>query len=87
MSNILLKDEMDPIKRGKDCEDFCPMKDGTKTGDPKYCDLSLMCKQIGFKADWVQLVDWKTGEVKTHDYLCTGIRLGEEDRGKDEEAR
>jgi len=87
MSNILIKDEIDPVKRGKDCADFCPLNDGTKTGDPKYCNLSFQCKQIGYKSDWVQIIDWKTNEVKDHDYLCTGMKVGEEDKGQDDEAK
>jgi len=87
MSNILIKDEIDPIKRGKDCKDFCPLKDGTKTGDPKYCDLSFACKQIGYRSDWVQIIDWKTDEVKDHDYLCTGMLIIDKDeKSIDEEA-
>ena len=34
MSKIYIPGEIDPLKRGKDCPDFVPMEDGTKTGDP-----------------------------------------------------
>lgn len=86
MSNIIIPSERDPIKRGKDCLNFVPMKDGTKTGDSRFCDLSFACKQIGYYSEYVQFVDWKTGEVLEHDYLCTGMKTTSEDKGVDEEA-
>ena len=88
MSNILIPSERDPVRRGKECPDWCPMADGTKTGDPKYCELSRVCRQIGYKSDWAQIIDAKTGEVLDHDYLCTGtVVFDTESRSEDEEAR
>jgi hypothetical protein len=36
----------------KDCFSWVPLRDGTLTGDPKYCQLSLECKQIGMRGDY-----------------------------------
>jgi len=86
MSKIVIPGEIDPLKRGKDCEDFVPLKDGTRTGDPKYCDRSLECRQMGMKSDRIEMykVD---GEFIECDYFCTGCYhiLGEMD--PDEKAR
>ena len=88
MSNLLIPSERDPVKRGKDCPDWCPMPDGTKTGDPKYCELSRMCRQLGYRSDWAQIVDAKTGEILDHDYLCTGRLIDDpEEVSVDEEAK
>ena len=77
MSNVLIPVERNPIKRGKDCPDWCPLKDGTKTGDPIYCDFSLICRQMdgnhnGYISHWHRFMDTETGEER-QDYFCTGI--------------
>lgn len=72
MSYIYIPDEIDPLKRGKDCPDFVPYDDGTKVGDPKYCNRSFDCTQYQMKTEYVQIVDVKTGNVLNHDYFCTG---------------
>ena len=81
MSNIIIPGEINPLKRGKDCEDFIPLDDGTKIGDPKYCNKSFECRQIGMKTDRAEILDLKTGKVSSIDYLCQGIyhKLGEMD--------
>jgi len=86
MTLIRIPGEIDPIKRGKDCPDFVPLDDGTKIGDPKYCNLSLECTQQSMKSDRIEITDLK-GEIITCDYFCTGCYhfLGEMD--PDEKAR
>lgn len=69
---------------GKDCSDWCPLQDGTSTGDPVYCDLSLKCKQIGMKTDWYEFIDVETGELCL-DYFCTGNYATEENKRDDDE--
>lgn len=80
MSNFI---NVNDKKHGKDCADWCPMEDGTKTGDPKYCALSLLCRQIGMKTDWITFLDESNG--MNFDYFCTGMFVREEDKGKDDE--
>jgi len=83
MSNIIIPVERDPIKRGKDCPDFCPLDDGTKAGDPRYCNLSLHCKQLGMRSDWYKFRTQDGQEA--FDYFCTGMFLTEKDKGVDKE--
>ena len=80
MSRIINLDK----KHNKDCKDWCPMPDGTKVGDTKYCALSLLCRQIGMKSDWTAFISPETGEL-TFDYFCTGMYVTEETKGVDEE--
>lgn len=68
----------------KDCADWVPLKDGTLTGDPKYCDLSLQCRQIGMKSDWYRFYNHATGTYE-FDYFCTGMYIKENEKGLDEE--
>jgi hypothetical protein len=70
-------------KNEKDCCDWRPLNDGTMTGDPKYCNLSLLCKQLGMKSDWYKFRN-ENGE-EAFDYFCTGMYMTEEDKGIDEE--
>jgi hypothetical protein len=84
VSNIFIPTTREACKRGKDCCDFIPLKDGTKTGDPKYCDRSLYCRQIDMKSDWHQFIDVATGELK-FDYFCIGVYAKKEDIGEDKE--
>ena len=72
MAKIVIPSDADPLKRGKDCEDFVPLEDGTKPGEPKYCDRSLDCRQFGMKTDYIEITDIKTGAIINHDYFCTG---------------
>lgn len=80
MSNIINLNK----QHGKDCPDWVPLKDGTKTGDPKYCDRSLECRQLGMKSDWYEFFDYLTQEFR-FDYFCTGMYMTNEDKGVDEE--
>ena len=81
MANIIIPGTE---KNDKDCKDWCPLQDGTKTGDPKYCDLSLECRQIGMRSDWVWYKHPETGELE-RDYFCTGFYASIDDRGVDKE--
>ena len=93
MTEILIPKNPKRIKKGspynpdapKDCEDFVPLDDGTKTGDKKYCNLSNLCRQIGMYSEYVQFFNEK-GECVLQDYMCTGKYAIWEERGKDEEA-
>ena len=80
MSNIISLDK----KHNKDCPDWCSLKDGTKTGDPKYCDLSQLCKQWGMKADWYEFFNHDTNTYD-FDYFCTGFYATEENKRDDDE--
>jgi len=71
-------------KHGKDCSDWCPLKDGTSTGDTKYCDLSQLCTQLDMKSDWYQFYNHETGEYD-FDYFCHGILVTEENKRDDDE--
>lgn len=64
------------LKHDKDCMDWCPYRDGTLTGDPKYCDLSLQCKQLGMRSDWCWVKDARGQTI--FDYFCTGMYLNPE---------
>jgi hypothetical protein len=85
-SNLLIKTprsdgKTDAETYNKDCEDFECLEDGTLTRECKYCNLSLVCKQIGFengkpismKSDYLPLRDAKTNEVVEWEYFCTGM--------------
>jgi hypothetical protein len=69
---------------GKDCADWVPLEDGTRTGDTKYCNLSRLCKQIGMKSDWYEFYNHETGE-NDFDYFCTGMYATEENKKDDDE--
>lgn len=85
MTGIIIKDEKDNIL-DKDCLDFIPLEDGTIHGEKKYCNLSFECRQIGYKSDYVEFFDPKTGELIDHDYFCTGKKPIFEERMLDEKA-
>lgn len=70
-------------KHNKDCPDWTPLQDGTRTGDPKYCNLSIICRQLGMKTDWYNFTD-DSGEYK-FDYFCTGMYVNEENKKDDDE--
>ena len=86
MTEIIMKGKKDDIL-DKDCEDFVPLEDGTIHGDKKYCNLSLQCRQINMKSDYVEFYDPKTGKLIGIDYFCTGKNPIFEERMIDEEAR
>lgn len=71
----------DSIKYNKDCEDFKCLDDGTIVKECRYCDLSLVCRQIGvlhngevvpMESHYLPIVD-ASGEVASHELFCTGM--------------
>jgi hypothetical protein len=81
MSEIIL---LDNKKHDKQCPDWVPLKDGTRCGDSKYCDLSTECKQIGMKTDWYEFRNEQTNEYD-FDYFCTGMYATDENKRDDDE--
>lgn len=75
---------VNPKKHNKDCLDWCPLNDYTLTGDIKYCNLSLQCRQLNMKTDWHWFYNPATGEQE-YDYLCTGMKVTEENKRDDDE--
>lgn len=72
----------DSIRYNKDCNDFISLEDGTITGEYKYCNRSLECRQVDFsfnakaipmESHYLPIIDAKTGEVKEFQYFCTGM--------------
>lgn len=80
MSNIIIPGK---AKHNRDCQDWCPLNEGTRTGDPKYCDLSLQCKQINMKSDWYEFRD-ADGNA-SFDYFCVGMYQTIEKKAEDVE--
>jgi len=79
MSEIIIPGKKKDIL-DKDCQDFCPIDDGTKTGEKKYCALSDTCRQIDIlidgtimpmEAHYLQVFN-PYGEVVEWKLLCTG---------------
>jgi hypothetical protein len=87
MSLIITPDSICRLKLKKDCRDFEPMDDHTVVGEWKYCAKSFDCRQIGYKSDYVQLEDPKTGKIINHEYLCCGILFQKNEMEIDEVAR
>lgn len=82
MSHIYLPNR---LKHNKDCTDWCPLQDGSGgIGDPKYCNLSLLCRQIGMKTDWYNFYNHETKEYD-FDYFCTGMRVNDTNKSDDDE--
>ena len=50
MADIIIPGKKKDILE-KDCKDFCPIDDGTKSGEKKYCALSDACRQIDILPD------------------------------------
>jgi len=72
----------DAEKYNKDCQDFESLEDGTITGEYKYCNHSLVCRQIDILANgtvvpmeacYLPIYDAITGEVKCQELFCTGM--------------
>ena len=72
----------DSIRYNKDCDDFICLEDGTITGEYRYCNRSLECRQVGFglnakaipmESHYLPIIDVKTGEVIEFQYFCTGM--------------
>lgn len=71
----------DSIKYNKDCYDFQNLEDGTIIGECKYCNFSLVCRQIDIninskvipmESHYLPVVD-ASGEVVSHELFCTGM--------------
>jgi len=81
MSEILISTTNDSLRYKKDCKDFECLKDGTLTGDERYCEKSHRCQQRGFRngksvgmlLGILIIKDIVTGEVIEHLPFCTGI--------------
>lgn len=86
MSNLIIIDDENK-NCGKDCIDFKPLEDGTLTGDHKYCNWSIDCKQTdvfgrGYLSNWYKFFNHDTGE-EAFDYFCTGMFGDKEERKED----
>ena len=73
----------DSIKYKKDCCNFVSFDDGTSVGDYRYCNLSLICRQIDVLFDgtvvpmeshYVKVFNPISGELESHELFCTGMR-------------
>jgi hypothetical protein len=71
----------DSIRYQKDCDDFQCLEDGTIVRECRYCNLSLMCRQIDIlpngkampmEGHVLPIVD-ETGGVMEHQIFCTGM--------------
>ncbi len=71
----------DSIKYHKNCDDFICLDDGTIVRECKYCNLSLMCRQIDIlpngqampmEGNILPVYDEK-GELTEHAIFCTGM--------------
>lgn len=71
----------DSIKYNKDCDDFVCLDDGTIMRECKYCNLSLVCRQIDIlpggktmpmEGHYLPIVDDK-GEIMEWQMFCTGM--------------
>lgn len=71
----------DSVKYNKDCLNFKCLDDGTAAGEHRYCDLSVLCRQIDFiggvavpmESHYLQVIDPITGTVTAHELYCTGL--------------
>lgn len=81
MSNIIIPGE---AKHDKQCPDWVPLKDGTRCGDSKFCDLSTECKQLAMYTEWHFFRNEITGETD-FDYFCTGMYATDDNKKDDKE--
>ena len=86
MSNLIITNNTEKCYN-RECVDFKPLADGTLTGDVKYCNLSIDCKQTdvygnGYLSDWYEFYNHETGE-QAFDYFCTGC-YGDVDERKED---
>lgn len=72
---------IDSRKYNKDCFDFICLDDATVVGDCKYCNLSLVCRQVDILPDGETVpmegnllpVYNEHGELIEHQIFCTGM--------------
>ena len=71
----------DAKKYRKDCCEFVCLEDGTLVRECKYCNLSLICRQIDVLPDgrvvpmeshYLPVYD-ENGHLVSHDLYCTGM--------------
>lgn len=71
----------DAVKYGKVCDDFQCLEDGTIMRECKYCNLSMMCRQvdilpngetISMENHYLPVYNDK-GELTEWQYFCTGM--------------
>jgi len=71
----------DSVKYNKDCADFVCLDDGTIVRECKYCNLSLMCRQIDILPNGKEMpmegnilpVYDEKGALTEHAIFCTGM--------------
>jgi hypothetical protein len=71
---------LDSTMYKKDCRDFICLEDGTIFRECRYCNLSLVCRQVDV-VDGVTIpmeshllpITNETGEVIEHQLFCTGM--------------
>jgi hypothetical protein len=71
----------DAVKYAKDCDDFICLDDGTIMRECRYCNLSLMCRQVDILPNGETMpmegnilpVTNEKGEVVEHAIFCTGM--------------
>jgi hypothetical protein len=71
----------DSVKYHKDCDDFVCLDDGTIIRECKYCNLSLVCRQIDILPNGKEMpmegnilpVYNDKGELVEHEIFCTGM--------------
>ena len=71
----------DSIKYKKDCDDFVCLDDGTIVRECRYCNLSLMCRQIDILPNGKEMpmegnilpVYDEKGQLVEHAIFCTGM--------------
>ena len=72
---------IDSVVYKKSCGDFICLDDGTLVRECRYCNLSLVCRQVDFingvaipmEAHILPAVDPDTGEVIENQLFCTGM--------------
>ena len=71
----------DALKYKKDCDDFVCLDDGTIVRECRYCNLSLVCRQIDIlpngqampmEANTLPVYNQK-GELTEYELFCTGM--------------
>jgi hypothetical protein len=74
------KRTLDSIHYKKDCPDFVCLEDGTIVRECRYCNLSLICRQVDMvdgqavpmEAHRLPMVDAE-GNVVAEELFCTGM--------------
>jgi hypothetical protein len=72
---------LDSTMYKKDCRDFVCLDDGTLVRECRYCNLSLVCRQVDYvngvaipmESHILPALDPDTGEVIENQLFCTGM--------------